>query len=270
MNTAHAPSGIEPQTTGRAAGARGARNTFTLIELLVVIAIIAILAAMLLPALQKARAHADKSSCANRIRQLGTLMFLYSGDNDDRIPPGQLAATSWHMELWRQGLLHQDRATFAGQTPSYTSNRTKYGAGSWFDLMHCPAIVPAPSGWYDDVIPVSTAETYVGLIHTGYGLVISHANSQIGTYTSGYANWTEHALSLTRLDRVHERAMLTDTRFYPTVLRASLTDVNRIYFRHQSGAGDMRGQANICFFDGHVGGTTFDEVRGNRMKYLGY
>ena len=96
-------------------------SPFTLIELLVVIAIIAILAAMLMPALQKARDTAKKSSCANSLKSLGNVFMFYQDSYNGLFP------TDWQHE------------TYA--TPMFPESDTGY-AHSWTSLLMGSGFIP--------------------------------------------------------------------------------------------------------------------------------
>ncbi len=77
------------------------RKAFTLVELLVVIGIISVLIAMLLPALQKARAAAVALNCASNMRQAGIALAMYQHDNKGFLPLPSSDMLVWQHRLFK-------------------------------------------------------------------------------------------------------------------------------------------------------------------------
>jgi len=67
---------------------KGRFRAFTLVELLVVIGIIAVLIAILLPTLARAGESAQRTACLSNMRQLATMLRMYSVAYNDVLPIG--------------------------------------------------------------------------------------------------------------------------------------------------------------------------------------
>ena len=117
-----------------------------MIELLVAIAIIAILAALLLPALEKAKANSRTAYCVNNMRQLTLCWTLYADDNNGRIVPNWIVLPDYSSapESWVSG---NEQILAQATNVTYVQNSRLYPYHKSPAIYQCPSLTGmAPVG----------------------------------------------------------------------------------------------------------------------------
>ena len=127
----------KPFLPGRIPPRAGPGRAFTLVELLIVISIISLILGLLLPAVQQARASADRLVCANNLKQIGLALHHYH-THWGYLPPSRLGDQKATWAVLILPFLEQDTVYRQWQlTQTYYQQTEGARRGSWKGYV-CP------------------------------------------------------------------------------------------------------------------------------------
>ena len=219
---------------------------FTLIELLVVIAIIAILAAILLPALQSARARGKTSNCNSNQKQMGQIFSFYTNDfgsyfvNHDTTSVNRSSLNDMHSRGWAWGnlysLLYMKSARAASRAFMCT-------APANFD-----AIDNTTSGRWS----YTYGAPYTKIAEGKFAFKLDHT----GIQKAGFGKVSVITCA--------GKNNVIGTPFFKILFASSSSSYARTAAWHNK-------KANMLFLDGHSASLTMNEITdGSKVRYLGY
>ena len=137
------------------------RPAFTLIELLVVIAIIAVLIALLVPAVQKVREAANRTTCQNNLKQLGIGLHSHN-DTRGRLPKGLVWNSGNYYDAPRTGW-NYSIFPYIEQDTIYRLLPASAGNQQWYPWWSAEAT--NPNGPTRVVIPIWLCPSDEGVLH---------------------------------------------------------------------------------------------------------
>lgn len=146
---------------------------FTLAELLVVIAIITILAAIFFPVFNNAKQAARRTQCVANQRQLGLLVIMAAGDNNDILP----SSRQMHKEFLHQGKIMHCPADTSDMAMDYGYN--PWVAGLPIQDLSDPSTVEIIADCANDS----------GVIFGWKDIALRHRDGAIYTFADGHVDF---------------------------------------------------------------------------------